>query len=93
MSHFGPNAQFLPPYLYLRNQAPFKEQGLKSTGKGDRAHLYEGSGAEINDVITSSYMSLLPLRFDFSEAARSLIVVTARPKARDCRYLGRYGFK
>lgn len=77
---------FSPIYIY----------GIKPHGQRTRAHidrkegaigvsyhLYEGSGAEINDLSMSSYISLLPMRFDCSEAALSLIVVIARPKSEE----------
>lgn len=84
---FGQNAQLLLSYLYLWNQA----HGQRTRAHIDRKegaigvsyHLYEGSGAEINYVSMSSYISLLPMRFECSEAALSLIVVIARPKSEE----------
>lgn len=62
--------------------------GIEPHGQGTEAHIDRKggpigvrSGAEINDDTTNSYMSLLHLRFDISEAACALIFVIARPKS------------
>lgn len=84
---FGQNAQLLLPYLYLgikpHGQRTRAHIDRKEVAIGVRYHLYEGSGGGIKDLSLSSYISLLPMRFDCSKAARSLIVVIARPKSKE----------